>query len=83
MHQEPNQLARSTQQEPTHGSAVHITPREADVLRRIVRGLSNKQIAGELGISAHTVRDHVCSLLRKFSSGSRTHLAVTFSMIRR
>jgi DNA-binding NarL/FixJ family response regulator len=42
-----------------------LTPRERDVLEGVSRGLTNKAIAGELGISRRTVEAHRESLMRK------------------
>ncbi len=44
-----------------------LTPRELDVLRGVSRGLTNKAIAGELGISRRTVEAHRESLMRKLA----------------
>ncbi len=44
-----------------------LTPRERDVLSGIARGLTNKAIAAELGISRRTVEAHRESLMRKLS----------------
>ncbi len=44
-----------------------LTPRERDVLRGVSRGLTNKAIAGELGISRRTVEAHRESLMRKLA----------------
>ena len=49
-----------------------LTPRELDVLRLVSVGLPNKGIALELGISEHTVKFHVGSILGKLSAASRT-----------
>ena len=49
-----------------------LTPREREVLRMLADGLANKQIAGELHISDHTVKFHVASILSKLGVGSRT-----------
>ena len=43
----------------------HLTPREAEVLQLIAEGQTNKQIAGELGISAKTVEKHRQQVMNK------------------
>jgi DNA-binding NarL/FixJ family response regulator len=48
-----------------------LTARETEVLRMIADGLANKEIAWRLGISEHTVKFHVSSLLGKLGAGSR------------
>jgi len=57
------------------GGAV-LTPRELEVLRLLAEGAANKNIAWRLGISEHTVKFHVASVLSKLNAGSRTE-AVT------
>lgn len=49
----------------------HLTPRQAEVLRLLERGLSTKQIARELHLSPDTVRNHVRHLLRALGVNSR------------
>jgi PAS domain S-box-containing protein len=49
----------------------HLTPRQAEVLRLLERGLSTKQIAQELHLSTETVRNHVRHLLRALGVNSR------------
>jgi DNA-binding NarL/FixJ family response regulator len=53
-----------------------LTPRELEVLRMMADGAANKEIAWKLGISEHTVKFHVASILGKLDAGSRTE-AVT------
>ena len=49
-----------------------LTPRESEVLQMLAGGLGNKQIAAKLGISDHTVKFHVASILGKLGAASRT-----------
>jgi DNA-binding NarL/FixJ family response regulator len=49
-----------------------LSPRETRVLNMLAEGLSNKIIAHQLGISEHTVKYHVASILSKLGAGSRT-----------
>ena len=58
------------------GEPVALTAREHDVLVLLAAGLPNKGIARDLGISEHTVKYHVGSLLSKLDAQSRTE-AVT------
>jgi len=53
-----------------------ITSRETDVLRMLAEGLMNKDIAARLGISEHTVKFHISSILDKLGASTRTE-AVT------
>lgn len=55
-----------------------LTPRERQVLALVAAGLPNKTIAMELGISEHTAKFHVGSLLTKLGAASRTE-AVTLA----
>jgi two-component system, NarL family, response regulator YdfI len=49
-----------------------LTPREREVLQMISAGLGNKEIAGKLSISEHTVKFHVASILGKLGASTRT-----------
>jgi two-component system, NarL family, response regulator len=51
------------------------TPREAEVLRLLVQGLANKEIADRLGVAQATVKSHVNGLMQKLGAGSRTEAA--------
>lgn len=57
------------------GSCERLTPRETDILRLIVTGASNRDIAGELVISENTVKSHVTRILGKLEARSRTEAA--------
>jgi NarL family two-component system response regulator YdfI len=52
--------------------AESLTRRELEVLQMLAAGLSNKEIAARLGISEHTVKFHVASILGKLGAASRT-----------
>ncbi len=49
-----------------------LTERELEVLRLMARGLGNRQIASTLGITEHTVKFHIGSILGKLHSSNRT-----------
>jgi DNA-binding CsgD family transcriptional regulator len=51
---------------------VELTPRELDVLALLAEGASNKTIARQLGISVHTAKFHVGSILDKLDATGRT-----------
>jgi two-component system nitrate/nitrite response regulator NarL len=53
------------------GAEPGLTPREMEVLGLLADGLANKEIAARLGISAHTAKFHVESLLRKLDAANR------------
>ena len=61
----------SSQREAPEQDAA-LTPREIQVLSLLAEGASNKSIARRLGISVHTVKFHVASLLDKFEAIGRT-----------
>lgn len=52
-----------------------LTPREREVLRLVVTGVGNREIADGLGISVNTVKYHVANLLRKHGARTRAELA--------
>jgi DNA-binding NarL/FixJ family response regulator len=53
-----------------------LTPREVDVLTCVCRGMPNKQIARELGLSEKTVKTHVGHILAKLGVTDRTQAAL-------
>src|SRR5205823_8452734 len=52
--------------------AFHLTAREREVLSLLAEGASNKEVARKLGISVHTAKFHVASLLEKLDATGRT-----------
>ncbi|HEV8358008.1 MAG TPA: LuxR C-terminal-related transcriptional regulator [Gemmatimonadales bacterium] len=57
---------------PAVEEGTSLTPRELEVIRLMALGLGNKTIARELGISTHTAKFHVASVLAKLGAHSRT-----------
>jgi NarL family two-component system response regulator YdfI len=57
-------------------SVEELTRREIEVLRLLARGFGNKEVAARLGISEHTAKFHISSILGKLAVSSRTE-AVT------
>jgi DNA-binding NarL/FixJ family response regulator len=57
---------------PLDELAEPLTPRESEVLQMLASGLGNKEIAAKLGISEHTIKFHVASILGKLGATSRT-----------
>jgi DNA-binding CsgD family transcriptional regulator len=57
---------------PMVDGQVLLTPRELEVLALLAEGASNKTIARRLGISVHTAKFHVGSLLDKLDAVGRT-----------
>lgn len=53
-----------------------LSQRETDVLSLVARGLANKQVARQLGITESTVKTHVSGMLSKLGLPSRTQLAL-------
>ena len=70
----PGQAAMVTIAKPSaqSGDPFELTPRELDVLALMAEGASNKAIAKRLGISVHTAKFHVGSILEKLDATGRT-----------
>ncbi|WP_423821091.1 response regulator [Salinisphaera sp. SPP-AMP-43] len=67
-----HQLQRDARQ---HAALIDtLTPREKQVMRGIVEGRANKQVAGDLGISARTVETHRVHIMQKMQADSLAHL---------
>jgi two-component system, NarL family, response regulator YdfI len=61
----------STSVRQTAASSQPLTRREMEILGMLAEGLANKNIAARLGISEHTVKTHVASILTKLDAFSR------------
>jgi len=53
-----------------------LTPRETEILAYIARGYMNKQVAHELGLSEHTIKNHLSSIMHKLEVNDRTQAVV-------
>jgi DNA-binding CsgD family transcriptional regulator/tetratricopeptide (TPR) repeat protein len=60
---------------PDGGLPGGLSPREAQILKLVARGLSNREIGAELTISEHTAANHIRSILRKTDCANRTEAA--------
>lgn len=58
-----------------------LTGREQEVLRHLAAGLTNKAIGQALGISQHTVKFHLTSMMQKLSAQSRTEVVMIASRL--
>lgn len=56
-----------------------LTPMELAVLRHLVDGKTNKEIARRIGVSPHTVRDHLQNIARKTACKNRVQMATWWS----
>ncbi len=64
-----------------HVAMDQLTEREISVLTMVARGISNKNITAELGVTESTIKGHMSSILSKLGANDRTH-AVTIAMRR-
>ena len=56
--------------------AVALNPRETEILQRVAKGFTLPEIAGQLGLSRHTVADYVKQIYRKLNVSSRAEAAL-------
>lgn len=59
-----------------HSGPERLTPREQEVLRLVKTGLTNKQVARELGIGLDTVKRHLHTIFLKLGVSNRTEAVV-------
>jgi len=71
-------FAKPAEAEPPVGdrATTDVTPREREILDHLARGLAYKEIAGKLGISPATVKNHLARIYEKLEVRSRTEAAV-------
>jgi DNA-binding NarL/FixJ family response regulator len=61
----------------TDSNVEPLTPREEEVLRLLVEGLSNKEIGTRLHLTEGTVKNYVSAIIAKLQANDRTHAVVT------
>ena len=72
-------VVQSFKAAPAHGDdSVDLSPRERSVLDRLAGGLAYKQIADELGVSIHTVRNYIRRIYEKLHVHTRTEAVAKF-----
>jgi len=59
------------------GNACLLTPREQKVVSLVAEGLTNRQIAGELNLSQHTIKNHLLRMFEKLEVSTRVELVFT------
>jgi PAS domain S-box-containing protein len=79
--QRPREIDRPPDRAQGAEPRLTLTRRESEVLARVQRGVENKAIAFELGVSLQSVKEHVSVLLRKFGVANRTSLAEAASRL--
>ena len=77
------EAARSEEVAPLLMRAWSFTPREREVARLVIDGLSSQNIARALFISVHTVRDHLKAIFRKTGVTRRQDLVATLAGVTR
>lgn len=76
----PTAAARKPGQ-PTTPADLGLTDRQADVLRLLMQGKSNKAICRDLGLAEGTVKIHVTAILRALGVGSRAEAIAALSRL--
>lgn len=63
-------------EEPPPAKDYRLTPRELDIIEKIVNGRSNKEVGAEFAISERTVKHHLTNIFGKVGVSSRLQLAL-------
>jgi DNA-binding NarL/FixJ family response regulator len=76
----PQTLAVKLINQPRQAATIEspLTDREQEIAALVTQGLSNKDIAQALSVSANTIRSHISNILRKLKLANRTQLAIYF-----
>jgi DNA-binding NarL/FixJ family response regulator len=74
VHYLENAFLPATGQSPL--KAIHLSPRQIEVLLLLGEGLANKPIGRRLGISACTVKQHVQAILKEFGATNRLQAVI-------
>jgi len=74
----PPNLAQSNKSaiQDNINNSLNLTPRQLDVLALLVQGLSNKDIATQLGLSEATIKMHITSIFKGLGVSNRTQAAM-------
>ncbi len=67
---------------PSGRKVGEMTARQSEIFDLLADGLSNREVAAELGVSEHTVRVHMTAILRSLGVSNRTKAAVLAAAIR-
>lgn len=73
---ELNARAKRLAERPDHGRAVPLAPRERQLIGFVRKGLRNREIAEELGVTEGTVKTYIHAIFEKLGVSSRTELAI-------
>ncbi len=65
---------RKPPETPAHDALTELTPREREIVRLIVEGASNKEVASSLNISERTVKGHLSNVFQKLGVADRLKL---------
>ncbi|HEY7666906.1 MAG TPA: helix-turn-helix transcriptional regulator [Actinomycetota bacterium] len=74
---------RSARDDPvTRSVKADLSPRQREIVECVSRGMSNSEIAEEMGIAPSTVKSHLASVYTKMGVSNRTQAAVAYSLER-
>jgi two-component system nitrate/nitrite response regulator NarL len=76
----PDQIISAMENKP---AGPPLTPRQLQVLQALSRGLPNKLIAHELGLSEHTIKDHIAAVFAALGARNRTEAVIKASQLQR